>query len=349
MDPDQIFDNPLSDDNLPDFVQESPPEPQAEPTPEPAPEVTEVAPVPLAEPAAPEITAEEPPQEPTAEQVKAWAGKYTSPEELEKGYRELRDLQRRTAERAKAHEQRSLEIESRARQLEDALRRAIPYVQQVTQRAQQQQVQRDPYSMDEPAPAPTVDPRYMAQMVQQQVDAQVQQRLNQYQAVQAQQAMQAAEYTEAASNFQRFFETHPEVEPNGPVDEDIAATILALNEAWAPTGSEVDIASQSALEIAYEASQRPALRTVLELNPAYIDTDAGMTLARKLASELDGITQPTPEGGRAPVAAPRSNTPVVERGSSQAPVETPLDEYDQAVADYKKSLASRGSEVFFGS
>ena len=329
-----MTDNPFDEatQELPDFVQDTTPAPEA-------PEAQ-----PMAEPQLyPNMQEQQPAATEEQAPPKSWAGKYTSPEELEKGYRELRELQRRTAERAKAYEQRSQEIEARSSQLENALRRAIPLIQQATLQQQAPRPPADPYAVEEPAQAaPPIDPRLIAQFAASQADRVVQERMQEYQAYQASQQAQAAEYQEAVGTFQAFLEAHPEVEAGGPADQDIAATITALNRAWEPTGSEVDLASTIALEIAYEASQRPALRSVLELNPQYIDTPEGMVLARKLASEIDGVTQ---QPGR---AAPRPNTPVVERGSSQAPAPgTPLDEFDQAVAEFRKSKA-RGSDVFFG-
>jgi len=344
MDSTNPFDAP-SEDDLPDFVQDAPPAPAPEPAEEaPAQEIAE----PLY-PGLQETPQEEAPaEEPAVEAPKAWAGKYQSPEELEKGYRELRELQRRTAERAKAYEQRGLEVEVRARQYEEALRRAAPYVQQATElMRRQQQQQQDPYG--EPAPQPQITPEMLIPLVQQQAAQAADQRLAQYQWYQQAEQQKQLEYAEAAQNFQGFFESHPDVVPGSPLDQDIAATIQALNEAWAPTGSEVDISSSIALEVAYEAAKRPALRRVLEMNPSYIDTEEGRILARKLASELDGITQePAASTGRN--IAPRPHTPVVERGSSQAPQPgTPLDEFDQAVSEYRKAKTAHGSEVFFGS
>lgn len=333
---DNIFDNPMRDDTLPDFVQDETPETEVAPSEPASEEVAETATTPDTQ------VAEE---QPTEEQVKSWAGKYSSAEELEKGYRELRDLQRRTAERAKAMEQRAYEEEVRRVQYEQALQRAVPMVQQA-QAIQQQMARRqqNPYGMDEPPQQPQYSPDQLANMARQQADYIAQQRIQQYQMAQAAQAQQFEEYQEAAQNFEAFFERHPEVERGGSVDEDIASTILALNEAW--PDADVALDSPEALDLVYEASQRPALREVLELNPKYFDTDTGMALARKLAGEIDGITQEATPRGRG--TAPRSNTPVVERGSSQAPpAGTPLDEFEQAVSEYRASQ-KRGSDVFFG-
>ena len=361
---DNIFEQgTFTDENLPDFVQEAPGETLEETTEVAPPErprdehgrftkVEEEQPEEIVEeteepeePTLEQPVLDEAPEEgeveaPTEEQVKAWAGKYSSPEELEKGYREIRDLQRRTAEQRNAYEQALQESQYRAAQMEEALRRAVPIVQQAM--AQQQQPQTDEWG--QPLPQQQ-QPNLTPQQVQQQIDWQVQQRLQQQAALQQEQWAQQQEYNEGRAAMEEFFSRHTEVEPGGSVDEDIAATVLALNEAWADT--DLDIASVDSLEIAYEAAQRPALRQVLELNPQYVDTDEGMVLARRLASELDGITQTktSPRG----TSAPRSNTPVVERGSSTAPQEgPPMDEFEEGAAEYRAEKKRLSESVFFG-
>lgn len=329
---DEIFDNPLADDNLPGFVQESPEEASEEPKSE----ETSTQPILDSQPQAEPVEAQQAAEE---QQAKAWAGKYRSPEELEKGYREMRDLQRRTAERAKAYEQANLEVQARASQMEEALRRAIPIVQQAMAQNRAQQ-EADPYGEPKDAPPPT----YTPEQIQQQVDYRMAQQVRQMQQQQQRAWAQQQEYNVAAQAMQSFFADHPEVEQGGTTDEDIASTIVALNEAW--DDSEVDLASRDALEIAYEASQRPALRQVLEMNPRFFDSDEGLALARQQAAQLESSPVEATQTGQR-TSSPRSNTPVVERGSSQTPEQAILDEFEQAVAEYKKAN-NRGSDVFFG-
>jgi len=188
------------------------------------------------------------------------------------------------------------------------------------------------------------------EQVQEYVNAQLQQS----QALQAQsfqeQQWRQEKYLEAQAAQRAFFEAHPDVEKNGDIDEDIASTILAFNEAWQSIdGSTFNLGSEDSLSIAYEASNRPALRTVLAKQPQLMDDDEGMTLARALANQIDGAgtTQMAPQPtGR---MAARQNTPFAERGSSPAqPSASPLDEFDQAVAEYRGVAKDRGSKVFFG-
>jgi outer membrane biosynthesis protein TonB len=113
---------------LPDFVTDQP-APVEEAAPEqpkeetPAVEVKEEAPAeqPVAEAPAETPAAEETPTETPEEQAeRLLAGKYRSVEELEKGYRELRDLQRRTAERAKASDMERQSLAARSLQIQQA-------------------------------------------------------------------------------------------------------------------------------------------------------------------------------------------------------------------------------------
>lgn len=340
--------NPFEDrgDNLPDWALDEPTSeapPEAAASSEAETQETETPAVPVAEAQQETTAAGEPTETESEQQVRLWAGKYKSAEELEKGYRELRELQTRTAERARAYEQARLEVEARAQQLEEALRRALPFVQQAVAR-QQQPTPEDPFVVPDPQPALTPD------AVVPLVDKMVQERIAQVTAQAQQQFAYQQEYQEAVANVEAFFERHPEVERGGELDMELASTIMALNEAWARTGSTLDISSEDGLEIAYEAMRRPALRQVLEMHPEYVDTDAGMALARKLASELDGDTQAAqPATPAQRQMRPVPNTPVVERGSSPTPPQgTPLDEFEQAVAEWRGFQKRRGSDVFFG-
>lgn len=287
-------------------------------------------------------------EEASQEAKKAWAGKYQSPEAMEKGYRELRDLQRRTAERAKAYEQRVAEVEFQARQMEQAVKQATDFVRNLQNQQQQQQ---QPVLYDnEGNPVYTPPPGLNPEQVQQMVDAQLQERLALEAQSRQEQEWQREKYLEAKAAQARFFETHPGVEKNGDTDEDIASTILAFNEAWtAIDGSTFNLGSEESLAIAYEASQRPALRAVLEKQPALMDDDDGMTLAYALAEQIEQRQNPQMASVPTGRMTAQPNTPFAERGSSPAqPQASPLDEFDQAVADYRSRNKARGSEVFFG-
>lgn len=301
-------------------------EPEAGPTPEPV-QATE-----LAEPQTPETPEQAAQTQETQDAgtpAALLAGKYKDAPALEKGYKELRDLQRRTANRAREAEDRASLIEQRAREMEATINRAIPLIRQLQQ---QQQIDPD-------APAPVLTP----QVLQPMVEAMVQQRVGQ-----TEQAMRAQfEQTQAANaaqqSVQQFYAQHPEVEVRGEADSAIYDTIQELNENWSRRdGSTIDIRDPEALEVAYEASRDPELRTVLGMHPEYVDTDAGMALARLQANALRGgqpaPTTQTPAPVPAPVQQQAQRKPLVEKASTGAtpPTDRPLDEFEEAVRTLRK-------------
>jgi hypothetical protein len=185
-------------------------------------------------------------------------------------------------------------------------------------------------------------------MVMPLVDMQVQQRMLEYQNAQVRQQAAAMEYQSANSALQQFYSTHKEVEPQGDLDASIANTIVSINQAWAPTGSTLDMTNPEIFEIAYEATKRPALRQVLEINPSLIDTDTGLELARRQAALLEAdFTPSTPSASGATPTSQRK--PVVERASSGTPPATEgtqADEFDSAVLAFRRDRESKSS-VFF--
>lgn len=349
-------------------VEETPPEegaPETSATPEtPAPEAPQAAPGTTPEaPEVPEGQAEGQ-EEPESPEDYRWAGKYLSPQELEKGYRHLNDQWRRTSERARAAEDYAVEQESRVQQLESSLQRVLPYLQEISRRA-------TPQAAPQAAPQPTRfyneqgEPVVVPQpqtgqsgMTPQQIAALTEQivaeRLQTSQAAMQQQADQRAEYNEAEAAITGFYEAHPEVETNSDADRDIVSTMRALDEAWANRdGGTVDVSSPESLEIVYEASRRPALREVLALNPQFFDSDTGMDLARMQASVLEG--QPVTQATRQVPASRVGSTvgqrkPVVERastGSPQADADKPLDPFEEGVVAYRREQQGRGGESLF--
>lgn len=288
-----------------------------------------------------EVPAEETPEE-KAERL--WAKKYKSPEELERGYQELRDLQRRTAERAKAWETRNQAIEARARELEQAVRRAIPYVQRVSEMQRQNPEAFEGYAEGE---QPPLTPEMVAPLV----DSLVQQRMQQLQAqYSAQQTAQNA-VQEATQALEQFYGATPEVERGGEMDQQMTQTIIELNDAWAESASQLDLGNVETFEIVLEATKDPYLKQVLAIHPELIDTDAGMDLARAQAQQLAvvrGDTQnaqqsPPPTGQ--PVAR---KTPVVEKASTGSVTETPKDEFDKAVGVYRQHKRPDGAVFWEG-
>lgn len=315
------------------------PEAEAEITPEPTEPVTEV--VADEAPAAP---AEGAPEE---EAPKLYLGKYKTTEDLEKGYRDLRDLQRRTAERANQYEARSTEVEAHARLLEETLQRMQPYLtdyqrQQEQKTAAPPQPQRPVYDeYGQPVQLPPTTQGLSPEQVASLTDQIVSERMQQYYSQLSQEQADAAARAAAEQSVLGFYERHPEVTPRGEVDTNITETVLALNEAWANTGTAVDISDPEALEIAYEASKRPSLQTVLQMNPQYVDSDAGMEIARYQAAILEGrpITQTDVAVPASQVETLPQRKPFSESASSVNPqgTEAPLDEFESAVLEYRKS------------
>lgn len=312
------------------------PEGEASPAPAPEGETTEpVAPADTPDPNDPNEVLE--PAAPTL-----YAGRYQTVEELEKGYRELRDMQRRVSERANAYEQQYNTVLAHSQELERSLRQtpapapAAPQYETDPLTGEQRQVVA-------PAPKPEDIQRYVDGLVNERLAAQREELATTFQ---RQSQAQAAE-----SAVMSFYQAHPEVEPRGNVDGDIAATVQTLNDAWRTTNSAVDISSADSLEIVYEATKRPALRQVLETNPVYFDSDSGMQLARFQASILEGqpITQSSttvPASAVSQLTSP--SKPVVERAGTgtSAGTDAPLDEFDQAVVEYRRGQ-KRGGGLFF--
>jgi hypothetical protein len=306
----------------------------------------EPGPAPVQEPVAPPTPGTETPAE---EQTRLYAKRYETVEKLEDGYQELRELHRRTAERAKAYEDQLRTVTDHAQQLEQIVQRAIPYVQEQARLQSQAQTQPhyDEYGNLVPSQQIAPTPEQLQQFVNQQVEYRLQQAQQEWRT----QAEADNEAEAARTAVMSFFEKHPDVEMNGPIDDQISMTIHSLNDAWEQYGSSVDITDPDSIEVAFEATKRPALRSVLEKNPSYFDDEKGMQLARFQASILEGqpITQSAqtiPASSAQIVGSPRP--PVLERAAttSNSPDDRPLDEVDQAFLEYRKSRV-RGGGVFF--
>jgi len=234
---------PFEEDSEFDFLKDAQPE-ETQEVPQETP-AEEAAPV--EEPQVEEAAPEEKPEGEEPPQPQLYAGKYETVEQLQQGYREIRDLQRRTAERAKAQEQKALEAIALARQNEEMLGRAVAMIQQI-------QSQQTP----QPPPKPVFDeygrPVEQAPQPQQPqitpavVDWQVEQKMNALRQQLAQENRIQRETDEATRTVMSFYEKHPEVEVHGPIDSDIYNTVQSLNEAW--PDSVIDISDQRPLRSA---------------------------------------------------------------------------------------------------
>jgi hypothetical protein len=331
---------PAPDQNAP-----APPATPATPAPQPIPGATP----PGAEPV---VSTDQPADQTPAE--KLWANKFSSPEELEKGYRSATNEMRRANVRARELEGRAAEIMERNRQLEQTFQRALPYLQRMSQAPQAAPMQQQrspaqgvPYGEEyqQPQPQASLTPDQVMPYIEQLVS----QRTDQIRAELADQ-MQREEYAGYASDaIDGFFDSHPEVEQYGEADDAIVETMKAFNQAWQPQGKYIDVTDGDHLERLYEASKREALSEVLLNNPRYIETESGMTLARFEASLLEGSQPITQGAAQVPASMVGQRPPVVERASTGPSPEgaQPADEFEEAVLQRNRSLRSTfGGSVF---
>lgn len=117
-------------------------------------------------------------------------------------------------------------------------------------------------------------------------------------------------YNDLVAVVEGFRREHPEVTPNSPAEDAVAAVVKELS---------LDVGDPNALELAFQASQDPALRQVFNMNPALVETSAGIEMAVSLAEKFrEPAGQPTP----APQTdQPQAEEPAhVETGPSGAPV-----------------------------
>lgn len=299
----------------------------------------------------PEVPAaeQEPTEEtPAEEQARLWANKFQSPEDLEKGYNESREMYRRAAEARKAEEQRAYEAELREAELAKILTEAMPYLnaaaareQQYHQFAEQFRQETGAYPQGYTGP-PSNEPKPLAPA---DVNNLVEQRLAAERQAMQEQFQQRQEFERTQEAVMGFYADHPEVEPRGPADNEITDTMQVLNDAWSQRDIEVDMSDRGTIEVLYEASQRPALRQVLALKPDYFDSDTGLNLARMEASVLEGA--PTPAQTQVTRTVPASQVgktagqrkPFAESavtGAEAQEQDDPNDPWGQIVREYKK-------------
>jgi hypothetical protein len=306
--------------------------------------------------------------------------------------------QSREAERAAEFEQRYAEAADREAQLRDTLNRMttqMQYQQRMNQQLAQQQFQQlqqpqqpqkqlydedgNPVQMQPPSPSYT--PEQMNYLLNQAVSQAMYEREQQEQEQYAYNEGQQQDVHSAERAIQAFYQRHPGVYQTEQ-DNAVYETVQALNTAWQHTGSSLDIGDDEALEIAYEAALNPSLRQVLEANPEFIDSDAGMELARfkagipsptapsepqqemspedDMLNELKQATSEVPAltsniAPTQPVAAPTQGQvigqrkPVTERaGASSSAGEDVTDEFAEGVLAYRQQQKGSLSGSVFG-
>lgn len=340
--------DPPAEEITPEETDEAP---QAEPP------VEETAPAEEPE-QAPESPAEASTEEPEEEGPRLWANKYETPEDLEHGYNESREMWRRAVEARKAEEQARQELEAQNAQLQAVFKQAIPYLQQAAQREQlvqkwaseyRDQTGEWPEGYRPPTPA-----QQQQAVAPEQVNAMIEQRLaweRQQMAAQMEQQRRLADLQNAVDGF---YADHPEVKPRSPADNEITDTLQALNEAWDPLGYEVDVTDRGSLEVLYEAARRPALAKVLAMRPDYFVSEDGLTLARGEASILEGAT--ITQGTRTVPASQVGSTQGQRRPFSETATggegpqeEAPLTPWEEVKRQYRRDHPAPGSggSIFF--
>lgn len=285
------------------------------------------------DPEAPEAepAGETPPVEgqPEGQEEVLLAGRYRSLPELEEGYTNIQRMQTRTAQ--------ELRQERAARaQMEGYLRQVAPLLQQF--RAQQQGT---PAAGG--APQTDLDPE-IVQVVEPLVQRRVAEQMatvNQQLAAQHAEAEQTRAAQSANAEIGAFFVAHPEIERNSPADEAVGAVVeefgMELTSEW--------------FEIAHEVATDPELYRVVRANPAYLDTDEGLDLARRLAA-VPRITQgaqgaaasaqATQDAARRQAAIKGAHVETGGSGAPAAPASRPRDEVDEVLA-----LAKNDSKSLF--
>lgn len=298
---------------------------------------------------APEVEAREPGQE--AQEIleeaapRLWANKYQTPDDLEKGYNESREAWRRAVEARKATEQQAYEAQMREAELAKVIQESLPYLREAAQReeqfhafAEQYKAQLGEYPPGYQGPPSPAQQRGLAP---QDVNAIVEQRLQQERQQMQAEMQDRQEYEARAQSIMGFYRDHPEVEPRSPADNMITDTMTALNEAWATHDYEVDMSDRGTLEILYEASQRPALQSILSLKPDYFDSEAGLQLARMEAAVLEGAPSPTQQTQAVPASQVGKTSgqkkPFAESAVTGAEVPEEDDEWSQIKRSYQRT------------
>jgi len=246
-------------------------------------------------------------------------GKYKDLEAAQKGYDNLRDLQRRTAERASQYEREHDFLLERAKELEATLQQAIPYIQQL----EQARAQADPYA-EAPQASSVITPQQVDLITQMRVQEQ-----RQAWEAERQQQEQLASQREAVNVF---LEAHPELEEGSELDNELYEAYTALNGAWERADTEVNLGDPATLEILLETTKNPELLKILQMRPEYIDTDEGMQLARLEAAMLKGNAPNTQQTRKVPASEVGKNKlPVTESASvgGAPPPEQPMNEWDR--------------------
>ena len=307
-------DDPFADaPEIPDTA-----EPEPEVTPEPAVAPPAEVPAPEVEPELEPALAEETPPEPVGTPYEGrYSTKYQTIEQMEEAHRNALSLAQRQAEHSK-------EVEQQLQQATAYLQAALRHIEE------QEKAKSAPPKVDIAARAAEAGydeetlklARQLAEEAANERVAPLQSQLEQQEQMRLaaeQQAYVNAQTTAAQTQIASF---RARAELQG---EDEDNMVVIFNEFG------LDPTVPDNYDIALEAARHPDLAEVFRANPSYIDTDAGLNLARKLAG-VHTVTAP----GRpvADLAAARKKA-TVEGGSSGA---APVGEDSTEADDWQKVL-----------
>lgn len=318
-----------------------------------------------------EVTEEPVGETPAEEAQRLYANKYSTVEDLELGYRSSTDMVRRMMEARQAEESERIRAENERAQYEQALRSAIPMIEQAARDRQALIAYARQYQQENGVLPPGLDPSIFSAPAQgspdmldrASVERMLTERLNAERAAMAEQAQQAAEFEALRRTVTEFYQAHPEVTPEGDLDRGITANAaeLAYSPAWmnyvnpdGSVGAVVDLTDRNSVEVMYEAVKRPALLEILKIRPDYFTTEAGLRIARRDAALLEGVPATT-EPKTATVTSSRAGTragvrvPYVEDASGSVPQQSapnPNDPWEQVKADDRADRGGRAKPIF---
>jgi hypothetical protein len=248
--------------------------------------------------------------EPVSEEPRAYAGKFESVEALEQGYEEVQSWNTRLAQQQAAADARQADAE---RQIEEL--KAV--VGQVAMEAQQRRAEEDPEYAEQ-----LRQQQAAQQLIDQRVSAEVDPLKQQIELQKRQGELQAV-----VSNFM----TAHQIVPGTPKDYELDGIVRAMN---------FDIGDPNALELAYEMSEDPHLKTVIVAQPHLVSTGEGIQLARTEAARLAAAEKPATTV-TAPAEIPHVETGASGAPSAGAPGPKPKDAFDVAL-----EMAKSGSNFW---
>lgn len=288
------------------------------------------------------------------EAEKLFAGKYKTAEDLEQGYRESsREAQQWRTRAGQAEQQHAQLIAAvQAWEAEQAAKpQAAPVEPQGLADPTDAQltawgIDRATFNALKPVIEFGIESRVAPMQEQQQAQTQAQQ-----QAWDRQQQIAAAQAQEADASrvLNEFYTAVPEYAPDTEGHGRMVQLIERWNGSWTgdPSGAapgSFNVRDSESLKIAAEADKRPMLAAVLEANPSYIDTDAGMEMARELAVLREARQNAATRQG---AGKPAQALPQVESGASgqgARPLDTtPRSPIEEMVAE---GLAQQSKDVF---